>query len=245
MSEIKYGLISRTDANAIEKTIDLICEAFPNEVVNVTEIGLYSGQSSEAISKYISLVKHRVFFYTGIDNGKDGEELKHFPDFNSRLILGNSNEVYNQIPDNSQHLIFVDSLHTFPGVVSDFFCYAPKVKPGGFITFHDCGKHIDPLSGWQGVGDKNDPDMCLGGVRKALQAIGLFGRKSGFIIDMEELRKIEYLVDDIERVFNQQGTLIAGAKRLEDNSFPGWDLVFDEADPNDTAGGICCFCRLY
>ena len=57
MTEIKYGLISRTDANAIEKTIDLICEAFPNEVVNVTEIGLYSGQSSEAISKYISLVR--------------------------------------------------------------------------------------------------------------------------------------------------------------------------------------------
>jgi hypothetical protein len=41
------------------------------------------------------------------------------------------------------------------------------------MLFHDTGKHLDPLSGYQGVGDKNDPDFCIGGVRKALKKIGL------------------------------------------------------------------------
>lgn len=203
MSEIKYGLISQTDARTLEKTIDLIYEQFPNEVIYTCEVGLYSGLTSEAICKYIGLKKHRVFFHTGIDNGKDGEELKHFPPFNSKLIIGNSNEVYNRIKDESQHLIFVDGLHTFAGVISDFFCYAPKVKLGGYIAFHDTGEHLNPLSGWQGVGNKNDPDMCLGGVRRALEEIGL------------------YKNDKVD-----------------------WRLIFDEADVNDTGGGISVFKKV-
>ena len=109
MSDIKYGLISKTDAETLEKTVDLIFEEFPNEIINVTEVGLYSGLTSEALSKYIGLVKHRVFFYTGVDNGKDGEELKHFPKFNSKLIIGDADEVAFKIADNSQHLIFIDA----------------------------------------------------------------------------------------------------------------------------------------
>ena len=67
----------------------------------------------------------------------------------------------------------MDGLHTFPQVISDFFCYADKVKVGGYMCFHDTGKHLDPLSGWQGVGSKDDQDMCIGGVRRALSKIGL------------------------------------------------------------------------
>ena len=218
MSGIKYGLISETDKMTLEKTIDLICEQFPNEIIHSCEVGLYSGLTSEAICKYIGLEKHRVPFHTGIDNGRDGELLKHFPPFNSKLIIGNSSEVYNQLEDESQHLCFIDGSHTFPAVIADFFCYAPKVRVGGFLAFHDTGKHIDPLHGWQGVGDKNDPDFCLGGVRKALQSVGLFGG-------------IEYEY---------------GEGKVEvSNRLSQWELVFDEADPNDLAGGICVFKKLY
>jgi len=216
MSEIKWGLISKVDADCLMKTIDLIYEQFPNEVIYTCEIGLYSGLTSEAICKYIGLKKHRVFFHTGIDNGKDGEELKHFPPFNSKLIIGNSNEVYNQLEDESQHLIFIDGLHTFAGVISDFFCYAPKVKKEGYIAFHDTGVHLDKLSGWQGVGDKNDPDMCLGGVRKALVAMGLIP---------------ENTIDPHEYVLCYEDLL-------------NWELIFDEADPNDLGGGITVFKRI-
>ncbi len=206
---IKYGLISETDAKTLEATIDLIIEDNPNELLYITEVGCYAGQSASGLSQYIKS-KGKDCFIVGIDNGKDGEELRFKYD---RFIKGNSNEVYNQLKDDSQDLIIIDALHTFPAVISDFFCYAPKIKVGGFIAFHDSGKHLDPLSHWQGVGDKNDPDMCIGGVRRALNKIGL-------IVDIEQAN------ESINRYYNE------------------CELIFDEADPNDTGGGFCVFKKL-
>jgi hypothetical protein len=180
--------------------MNLVCDEFINDIINVTEVGVYGGDTGKGICEYIKS-KNKNYWITGVDNFKEGEAVR-FP--YNELIKGNSSEVYNQLEDESQHLIFIDGCHTFPMVVSDFFCYAPKVKIGGFIAFHDTGKHLDPLSGWQGVGDKNDTDMCLGGVRKALIKIGLF-----------------------------------------DNKFGGWELVMEDADVNDTGGGICVFKKLY
>jgi len=224
MSNIKYGLISQTDARTLEATIGLICENFKygatDAVINITEIGVYAGQTMNGMRKYIRS-EGRDAYFIGIDNMRDGEGLRSEYD---KLIIGNSNEVYNQIEDNSQHLIIVDGLHTFAGVVSDFFCYAPKVKVGGFIAFHDTGKHIDPLSGWQGVGFENDPDFCLGGVRKALESIGLF----------------EY---EKEGVVHWVGYDEWGEN--ENRRIKNWDLVFDEADLNDEAGGFTVFQKLY
>ena len=218
---IKYGLISGTDARTLEKTIDLIFDnaEFSSIVfngsfntLNILEVGCYAGCTGNAMKLYCeSKSGHPMVKLTGIDNNKDGETIRFKYD---NLIVGNSNEVYNQIPDNSQHLIFIDGCHTFPAVIADFFCYAPKVKPGAYFAFHDTGSHINPLHGWQGVGDKNDPDFCLGGVRKALKEIGLFA--------------------------------VVDAKTNDIYSLNGeWELIFDEADPNDEAGGITVFKRLY
>lgn len=209
---IKYGLISEVDGRTIEKTLDLLLSDQSNNYpISVVEIGVYGGDTGRGICEYIKS-KGRNYWITGIDNRRDGEVVR-FP--YNEMIYGNSTEVYNQIEDESQHLCFIDGLHTFAGVISDFFCYAPKVKKGGFLAFHDTGKHINPLHGWQGVGDKNDPDFCLGGVRKALNKCGL-------------------LYDDEPEI----GSLI------NENDLAQWKLVFDESDPNDEAGGICCFRKI-
>lgn len=208
MPEIKCGLISQTDAVCLMRTIDLIAEDNTNGFINVTEVGVYAGETGNFIRECIKS-KGLECCLTGIDNEKDGEPMRFEYD---KFIKGNSNEVYNQIPDGSQDLIFIDGLHTFAAVVADFFCYAGKVKKGGFICFHDTASHIDPLSGWQGIGDKNDPDFCLGGVKKALGKIGL--------IEEDEYEFMDRFSDQ-------------------------WDLVFDEADPNDAGGGICVFKKLY
>lgn len=207
---IKYGLISETDGLTLQKTIDLLSKELDDGFINVTEVGVYGGDTGKGLSDYIKS-KGIIPNMIGIDNKRDNEPLRF--EYN-KLIIGNSNEVYNQIPDNSQHLIFIDGCHTFPAVIADFFCYAPKVKPGAYFAFHDTGSHINPLHGWQGVGDKNDPDFCLGGVRKALKEIGLFA--------------------------------VVDAKTNDIYSLNGeWELIFDEADPNDEAGGITVFKRLY
>jgi len=215
---IKYGLISQTDARTLEKTIDLICTAWPDEIINICEIGLYNCETSIGLMNYYwqhHITDIKSINYIGIDNQKDKAIIA--PEW-MNLIIGNSTEVYNQIPDNSQHLIFVDGLHTFAGVIADFFCYAPKVKVGGYMTFHDTGKHIIPTHGWQGVGDENDPDMCLGGVRKALEKMGLLESEKGLL--------------EFDWDFNR-------------GSIGNWELIFDEADINDQAGGICVFKKLY
>lgn len=194
---IKYGLISDTDARVLEKTLNLIIEQFKN-YIHITEIGLYNCQTSKGVYQYLD-EKGIIFEYTGIDNEKD--KLIETPHW-METIIGDSNEVYNQLEDNSQHLIFVDGCHCFAHVVSDFFCYAPKVEVGGYLAFHDTGKHIKPFKDFQ-HGDKENPDAYIS-CRKALSAIGLYS-----------------------------------------GDFAEWELVFDEADELDEAGGICVFKKLY
>ena len=209
---IQYGLISETDAVVLEKTIDLVCSGFPNKILNYCEIGLYNGRTTNGVFEYMKL-KQRHCRATGIDNFKDKEELRFIPQ-NTTVIRGNSNEVYNQIEDNSQHLIFVDGCHCFAHVISDFFCYAPKVKVGGYLAFHDTGKHIKPLKDFQ-HGDEKNPDAYIS-VRKALNKIGLcmdsFPLEDNFVVD---------------------------------KWYDEWELIFDEADETNEAGGIAVFKKLY
>jgi hypothetical protein len=168
---IQYGLISQTDARTLEKTIDLIAEEIKlrDEIFAfVTEIGLFDCGTAVGIYKYLKENNIKIN-YIGIDNEKD--KPINAPDW-MNYINGNSNEVYNQLEDNSQHLCFVDGCHCFAHVVSDFFCYAPKVKVGGYFAFHDTGRHIKPFKDFQ-HGDKNNPDAYIS-CRKSLNAIGLY-----------------------------------------------------------------------
>lgn len=203
MNDIKYGLISQTDSKTIEATADCICNAFSNELIMFTEVGIYAGLSGYSIKRYF---KWKGFdsVWTGVENFKDNEKLVFTPD---KLIVGNSTEVYNQIPDNSQHLLFIDGDHSYIGVISDFYAYKDKVKVGGFLAFHDTGVQIKPFTDFQ-HGDKENPDAYIS-VRKALEAVGLIGYR------------------------NKAAELL------------GWKLVFDEADLENRAGGICVFKKLY
>lgn len=206
---IKYGLISETDARTLEKTIDLICDDFPNDkMISILEVGVYSGETGSGLSQYCES-KNRSCFIKGIDNNKDREKLRFL--YNG-LIIGNSNEVYNQVEDNDYHLIFIDGDHSYLGVISDFYAYAPKVKVGGYLAFHDTGKHIKPFTDFQ-HGDGGNPDAYIS-VRKALEDVSLFS-----IIDAKT-----------SQVYSLNGC---------------WELVFDEADQNDMAGGICVFKKLH
>jgi hypothetical protein len=167
---IQYGLISRVDAGVIEKTVDLICSEFKDGIINITEVGVYAGDTGRGICEYIKS-KGKYHYITGIDNSKDGEHIRFM--YND-LIKGNSNEVYNQLKDESQHLIFVDANHSLPSTITDFFCYESKVKVGGYFCFHDVGAHIKRFTDYQRMGDKGDPDMYIS-CRRALDKIGVLG----------------------------------------------------------------------
>lgn len=168
---IQYGLISRVDSNALERTFDTICKDFPDEPLCYCEIGLYNGRTAHGVSQYLSSI-HKDHAITGIESFLLGEKMVFFPEYGD-IINGSSIEVYNRLPDNSQHFILVDGNHSFPYVVADFFCYKDKIKKGGYICFHDASPQTQ-WKGWQHVGDKGDPDMTIA-VMKALEKIGLVG----------------------------------------------------------------------
>lgn len=211
---IEYGLISKVDSDTIENTLDLAYNEF-NCTLNITEVGLFNCLTSVGINDYMWEKYKCGVNYTGIDNEKD---KKIIPPHWMNLIKGNSNEVYNQLKDESQHFLFLDACHCFSHVVSDFFCYAPKVKVGGYLLFHDTGEHIKPFKDFQ-HGDKENPDAYIS-VRKALDSMGL-------------LKNYAY-------GFRQNG----GEHYIRIGDY-GFQLIFDESDTNDEAGGISAFKKLY
>ncbi len=166
---VKYGLISETDARVLEKTIDLICNESPevSEFINVTEIGLFNAATLFGINEYINKVKKRNVHCIGIDNENDKPIEKQLW---FEYIKGNSNEVYNQLEDNSQHMIVVDANHAYPYVLSDFFCYEKKLKTNGYMLFHDSAPQAQGKD-WQRIGSKEDKDMCIS-VEKVLIQLG-------------------------------------------------------------------------
>lgn len=209
----KYGLISTTDANTLELTLRLIFEHFTNDVINVTEVGIYGGETGNGIREFIE-GSGRKSFITGIDNNKDNEPLRFKYD---SLIIGDADEMAFKIADNSQHLILLDACHCFAHTVSNFFSYADKVKKGAYIAFHDTGKHIQIFKDFQ-HGDKENQYAYIS-VRKALYAIGMFGLS-------QRWNEKEKQIDTYGGKF-------------------GFELIFDEADINNPAGGVCVFKKLY
>jgi hypothetical protein len=224
----KYGLITDVDAKVLEQTIQLILAEFPNaNPIEVTEIGIYSGETGNGIREFIE--RHdRKCFLTGVDNNKDGEKLRFRYD---ELLIGNSSEVYHKIEDRTQHLIFVDGDHSFAGVIADFFCYADKIRKDGYIAFHDTGKHIQPFKDFQ-YGHEDNPDAYIS-VRKALETIGL---------SQEKIQ--DYPVDEKMKIYKETGMWFSKYNNAK-TVLGGWQLVFDEADETNPAGGICVFKKMY
>lgn len=191
---IKYGLISPVDQVTMEKCFDELISNFPNELIRYTEIGLYNGRTTSGVREFFKL-KNKGCLQIGIDNFKDKEDLVFFPD-DATLIQGSSIEVYNQLPDNSQHFIVVDGNHSLPYVIADYYCYIRKVKVGGFICFHDAAPHAQDVS-YQRMGSEDDKDMYIS-VLRALERIGLIGDVNTREFHGVELAYHEWATPDID-----------------------------------------------
>lgn len=158
----------------MDKVLAMVHDTFLDGTLSTLELGVRDGRTSRGIHEFFKAAK-RIHFHTGIDNGRDMGIVE--PYVGCHMIEGNTMEVYNQIPANSQHFIFNDANHSFPMTVIDIFCYAPKVRVNGFFAMHDTGPQIPKFKDWQGMGSKDDADMFIS-CRKAAEALGLLNDRS-------------------------------------------------------------------
>lgn len=173
MSSITYGWLPEYDCRTMEMALDAVCTLFPEGDINLCELGVHQGNTSRGMRDYLAS-KGRGIKHTGVDNRRDTQTIEPFE--GSKLIIGNSIEVYNQIPDESQHFIFIDANHSYPMTMADFLVYSDKVVKGGMVAFHDTGAQIKPMTDFQGIGDMDDPDMYIA-CRKAVKKLGLLDNK--------------------------------------------------------------------
>lgn len=174
----KFGIMPEHDYRTIEHLLDEIATVFPSGIICTLEIGVHRGDTSRGIHKFFE-DRNRVHFHTGIDNQRDFAMGSPFPECN--FIVSDSMTAAWQVPDESQHLVFIDGCHNYPMTMVDFLLYSDKVKRGGYIAFHDTGAHIPPMKDYQGMGSKDDPTMYIS-CRKALEKLGLL---SGYLATWE------------------------------------------------------------
>lgn len=166
---MKYGWMPERDYLTMSQMLDVVCDTFNEGVLNTLELGVRDGRTSRGIHQYLKS-KNRINFHTGVDNNHDIETPLPFE--GCRLIIGNTMEVYNQVPDKSQHFCFIDACHNYRMTMMDFLLYSDKVRVGGILAFHDTSPNIKPFTDYQGMGSKDDPDNFIS-CRKAIKKLGL------------------------------------------------------------------------
>lgn len=164
-----YGWMPKKDYETMDMILSIVMNEFPEGVLNTLEVGVRDGRTSRGIHQVLSEAG-RINFHTGIDNNHDIETPVPFEGCN--LIIGNSMEVYNQVENQSQAFCLLDGCHSYAMTMIDFLLYSSKVRPRGFLAFHDTSPFIKPFTDYQGSGSKDDPDNFIS-CRKAAQTIGL------------------------------------------------------------------------
>lgn len=184
---MQYGMMTTTDYHTMDKTLDLVCRQFPTNIIHnkitTIEIGVNSGRTSRGIRDYFA-AKQIPHHHIGIDNQRDFKMEAPYP--GCEFIIGDSLKVHRAIPDACAHFLLIDGNHNYFYTIADFLHYSPKVKPGGYIAFHDCGPHIPKFQDYQGVGPTDDEDMYIQ-CRKAVRVMGLLdNRLDGYQLVFDE-----------------------------------------------------------
>ena len=184
---MEYGMMTHTDYRTMDKTLQLVLDTFQRNSIHnsitTIEIGVNSGRTSRGIRDFFNqkFIEHH---HIGIDNQRDFKMDAPFPE--CRFIIGDSLKVHKQIHDECAHFLLIDGNHNYFYTIADFLHYAPKVKAGGYIAFHDCGPHIPPFQDYQGVGPTDDADMYIQ-CRKAVRVMGLLdNRLDGYKLIFDE-----------------------------------------------------------
>lgn len=135
----KYGAILAEDVEILEACLAQVCpketvdEYLP--IVRVVEIGMHDGATARGIKAFIEAHRAQIDYW-GIDPDPGKTRPRISWEGGYHVVIGDSAEVFNQIPDQVD-LLWIDGCHCFNHSALDLLHYSPKVRPGGFMCFHD------------------------------------------------------------------------------------------------------------
>jgi predicted O-methyltransferase YrrM len=129
-------------------------------VKSIVEIGAFFGGTTYIWAKHLQPESFIVLDdYSGVD--ATPFPVEHFPFKPSREdlealwkswgvteVLWGKSQDYMRVDEHTTDFLFIDGDHSYEGVKADFDRYAPLVKPGGFIGFHD-------IINYEGVPENN------------------------------------------------------------------------------------------
>lgn len=129
----RYGAIVNEDVEVLEACLARLTEG-RQSTVRVLEIGCHDGGTALGIKLFLAARRCRLEYW-GIDPDASNRIKFNWGD-GCTVIEGDSAEVFEQIPENLD-LVWIDGCHCFNHVALDTLHYAPKVRDGGFLCFHD------------------------------------------------------------------------------------------------------------
>lgn len=117
------------------------------------EIGVFAGELSRRLLQNPDLTLYMVDSWKQGDGGDDfharltQEQQDHylgatraataFAGTRARILVKDSVEAAQEVPDGSLDFVFIDANHTYEACKADVQAWLPKVKPTGFIAGHD------------------------------------------------------------------------------------------------------------
>lgn len=154
----KWSLMTDTDRATLRNTVETMCDSIsisgvpncafcgcpphldssghsfrPREpALNFLEIGTYNGSTAWGV-KAVTEGKGKKLNYWGVDLMTHDAVL--FPGAN--MIIGDSTKIFYTIPDLPFDILFIDGAHNSGNCMLDFLNFAPKLRVGGLILFHD------------------------------------------------------------------------------------------------------------
>ena len=128
--ECGYGAIVNEDVQVLEACLSELCEQ--KGIIHVLEIGMHAGATARGIKAFAEARGCQIW-YIGIDPDTSGRCVAWD---GATVLIGDSAELFHKVP-NGLDLVWVDGCHCMNHVILDLIHYAPKVRPQGFMCFHD------------------------------------------------------------------------------------------------------------
>ena len=163
------GFLHHDDLDAYESCLRDAAAWFPHDL-RICEIGTWSGHSSRSVNAALNGFGVSAYEHWCVDNRIEANGCWEQPFPGALCVWKDSSEAAAEVSDNLG-LVLVDGCHCLQHVLMDFALYAPKIRKGGLILFHDVNEKSQGTQ-YQNHGDRTRLESHIS-VRSALATLGL------------------------------------------------------------------------